>query len=144
MLFRKKYGRIGAVALPYMWIFELLAPVVEVMGIATIAVAFFLHAIGRTFFLEFMIYGYLFAAMISVGAVLQEEVTYRRYNDWRDVARLICFCFLEQFPYRQLYLLWRLQGMWEFARGDMAWKEIDRVGMESENVEGADQAYLYR
>lgn len=131
MLFRKKYGRIGAVALPYLWLFEFLAPVIEMVGISSIILGFCLHAIHRVFFMEFLIYGYLFAAMISVGAVLQEEVTYRRYNDWRDVARLICFCFLEQFPYRQMYLVWRLQGTWQFLRGDMQWKQIERVGIST-------------
>ncbi|MGB6877573.1 MAG: glycosyltransferase [Candidatus Acidiferrales bacterium] len=131
MLFRRKYGRIGWIALPYMWIFEFFAPVLELVGLSAIALAAILGALSRTFFIEFLIYGYLFAAMISVGAVLQEEVTYRRYNNWRDVARLICFCFLEQFPYRQLHLIWRLQGMWQYARGDVVWRPMERVGLEA-------------
>jgi cellulose synthase/poly-beta-1,6-N-acetylglucosamine synthase-like glycosyltransferase len=131
MLFRKKYGRVGSIALPYMWIFEFLAPVFELVGIAAIIVAAMLGVLSHTFFWEFLIYGYLFAVMISVGAVLQEEVTYRRYNDWRDVAWLISFCFLEQFPYRQLHLLWRLQGLWQYARGDVVWRPMERVGLET-------------
>lgn len=131
MLFRRKYGRIGWLAFPYMWVFEFLAPVLELAGLAAIALAAALGLLSRTFFWEFLIYGYLFAAMISVGAVLQEEVTYRRYNDWRDVARLILFCFLEQIPYRQLHLIWRLQGMWQYARGDVIWRPMERVGLES-------------
>src|SRR6185437_1600820 len=130
MLFRKRYGRIGAIALPYLWVFELCAPVFEILGIAAIIVAAALGMLSRGFFIEFMIYGYLFAAMISVGAVLQEELTYRRYNDWRDVAWLMLYCFLEQFPYRQMHLIWRLQGMWQYARGDVAWRPMDRVGLE--------------
>lgn len=131
MLFRRKYGRVGSVALPYLWVFEFLAPLIEIAGITTIALAAVLGALSRAFLLEFMIYGYLFAALISVGAVLQEEITYRRYNDWRDVGRLLCFCFLEQFPYRQMYLLWRLRGMWEYLRGDTQWRSLDRIGLET-------------
>jgi len=29
MLFRPRYGRIGMLALPYLWLFELIAPVIE-------------------------------------------------------------------------------------------------------------------
>ncbi|MGH9728689.1 MAG: glycosyltransferase family 2 protein [Candidatus Acidiferrales bacterium] len=130
MLLRRRYGRIGTIALPYMWIFEFFAPVLEVLGIATIIVAAVIGALSRGFFVEFLIYGYLFAAMISVGAVLQEEITYRRYNDWRDVAWLVLYCFLEQFPYRQMHLIWRLQGMWQYARGDVVWRPMERVGLE--------------
>src|SRR5438477_1564104 len=39
MLFRPRYGRMGCFALPYLWLFELFAPVVEVVGIATIILA---------------------------------------------------------------------------------------------------------
>jgi len=131
MLFRRRYGRIGAIALPYLWVFELCAPIFEILGIATIILAAALGMLSRGFFIEFMIYGYLFAAMISVGAVLQEEITYRRYNDWRDVAWLMFYCFLEQFPYRQMHLFWRLQGMWQYARGDVVWRPINRVGLEA-------------
>jgi cellulose synthase/poly-beta-1,6-N-acetylglucosamine synthase-like glycosyltransferase len=131
MLFRRRYGRIGAIALPYLWVFELFAPVFEILGIAAILVAAAIGMLSRGFFIEFMIYGYLFAAMISVGAVLQEEITYRRYNDWRDVAWLMLYCFLEQFPYRQMHLIWRLQGMWQYARGDVVWRPMERVGLEA-------------
>ncbi|HEV2299829.1 MAG TPA: glycosyltransferase [Candidatus Acidoferrales bacterium] len=131
MLFRPRYGLFGAIALPYMWVFEFLAPFIEVVGYTTIFLALALGKLSHTFFVEFLIFGYLFAAMISVGAVLQEEVTYRRYNDWRDVARLIVFCFLEQVPYRQLQLYWRLQGTWQYLRGDVAWAPMKRVGFQA-------------
>jgi cellulose synthase/poly-beta-1,6-N-acetylglucosamine synthase-like glycosyltransferase len=131
MLFRPRYGRIGAFALPYLWIFELLAPVIELGGIVTIVVAAALGALSREFCIEFMIFGYAFATVISMGAVLQEELTYKRYNDWRDVARLITCCFLEHLPYRQLHMAWRLQGLWQYLRGDMSWKPLERKGLRS-------------
>ena len=66
-----------------------------------------------------------------MGSVLQEEVTYKRYNDWKDVVRLISFCFFEHFPYRQLYMIWRLQGIWQYLRGDLAWRPMKRQGLEA-------------
>jgi cellulose synthase/poly-beta-1,6-N-acetylglucosamine synthase-like glycosyltransferase len=131
MLFRTRYGRIGAFALPYLWIFELLAPVFELGGIVTIVAAAALGALSREFFIQFMIFGYAFATVISMGAVLQEELTYKRYNDWQDVARLVTYCFLEHFPYRQLHMVWRLRGLWEYMRGDMSWKPLERKGLQS-------------
>jgi hypothetical protein len=80
---------------------------------------------------EFLLFGYAFATVISIGSVLQEELTYKRYNDWQDVARLVTYCFLEHFPYRQMHMIWRLQGLWQYLRGDMAWKQLKRQGMES-------------
>lgn len=131
MLFRKRYGRIGWVALPYYWIYELAAPVVELGGFVTIAAAAYWGVLSRTFFLKFLIFGYAFATAISLAAVLQEEFIHKRYNQWKDVAKLIAFCFLEHFPYRQMHMIWRLQGMWEYLRGDMVWKPLKRRGLEA-------------
>lgn len=135
MLFRPGYGRIGCFALPYLWLFELLAPVVEIFGIATIILAAWMGVLSREFFLEFLIFGYAFATVISIGSVLQEEITYKRYNDWQDVGRLVSYCFLEHFPYRQLHMIWRLQGLWQYLRGDHAWKPLKRKGLASARVQ---------
>ena len=132
MLFRPRYGRIGWLALPYLWLFEFLAPVIEVTGIATVLLAVIFGALSRTFFLQFVLFGYGFATVISIGSVLQEELTYKRYNDWQDVARLVSYCFLEHFPYRQLHMIWRLHGLWQYCRGDMAWRPLNRQGQESD------------
>ena len=134
MLFKWRYGRIGFLALPYLWVFELLAPVIEIGGILTIVLAACLGALSREFFFQFLLFGYAFATVISIGSVLQEEITYKRYNDWQDVARLVSYCFLEHFPYRQLHMIWRLQGLWQYLWGDNDWRPLKRKGMESATI----------
>ena len=134
MLFRRRYGRIGWLALPYLWVFELAAPVIEIGGIFTIVLAICMGVLSREFFLQFLIFGYAFATVISIGSVLQEEITYKRYNDWQDVVRLVSYCFLEHFPYRQMHMIWRLQGLSQYLRGDNTWKPLKRKGLESAKV----------
>src|SRR5215470_19393487 len=56
MLFRPRYGRIGSFALPYLWLFELFAPVVETVGMTTILLAAALGVLSREFFLQFLIF----------------------------------------------------------------------------------------
>lgn len=131
MLFRGQYGRIGWFAIPYLWLFELLAPIIEMVGITTIIVSASLGVLNPGLFLQFLIFGYAFGTAISIGSVLQEEMTYKRYNDWKDVARLVAYCFLEHFPYRQLHMIWRLRGLWEYLHGDFAWKSPRRRGLIS-------------
>jgi cellulose synthase/poly-beta-1,6-N-acetylglucosamine synthase-like glycosyltransferase len=131
MLFRFRYGRVGWIALPYLWLFELLAPVIEVGGLLTILLALCAGSLSREFFAQFLIFGYAFATVISIGSVLLEELTYKRYNDWQDVIRLVSYCFVEHFPYRQMQMVWRLQGMWQYLRGDIAWGALQRGGLQS-------------
>jgi len=128
MLFRPRYGRLGFIALPYLWVFELLAPVVEIFGLITISIAAYLGVLSREFFVQFLIFGYAFATMLSIGSVLLEEITFRRYNDWKDMARLLTYCLFEHLPYRQLHMIWRVQGMWQFLRGDAKWGTMQRAG----------------
>ena len=134
MLFRPRYGRIGWFALPYLWLFELAAPVVETLGLVTIVLAAVLGVLSRAFFLQFLLFGYAFATVISIGSVLQEEITYKRYNDWQDVVRLVTYCFLEHFPYRQMHMVWRLRGIWQYLRGDTTWGPLKRKGFQSASV----------
>ena len=131
MLCNRRYGRIGWLALPYLWLFELLAPVIELLGYTTMIAAALLGVLSRHFLFDFLLFGYAFATLISVGSVVQEEITYRRYNRWRDVATLLLFCFLEHFPYRQLQMVWRFRGLWQYLRGDWGWGQLQRVGFQS-------------
>ena len=131
MLFRPRYGRIGCLALPYLWLFELFASIIEIVGIMTIVLAACLGVLSREFALQFLIFLYAFATVISIGSVLQEEITYKRYNDWQDVIQLVSYCFLEHFPYRQMHMIWRLQGLWQYLRGDLVWKPMKRKGLQS-------------
>ncbi|MBZ5527437.1 MAG: glycosyltransferase family 2 protein [Acidobacteriia bacterium] len=134
MLFRRRYGRIGWFALPYAWLFEFLSPVIELGGFVTIGLALWAGVLSREFFLQFLVFGYAFATVISIGAVLQEELTYKRYNDWQDVVRLLSYCFLEHFPYRQMHMFWRLRGILQYFRGDLAWNAPKRQGLRTTAV----------
>ena len=130
MLFNPRYGRIGMFALPYQWIFEFAAPWIEIIGYTTILLSWYLGVLNPDFFVLFLLFGYGFATMISIGAVLQEEITYRRYSDWRDVLRLVAYCFLEHFPYRPLTMWWRLKGTVEYLRGKTTWEPLRRTGFQ--------------
>jgi cellulose synthase/poly-beta-1,6-N-acetylglucosamine synthase-like glycosyltransferase len=132
MLFNRRYGRIGWFAIPYHWVFEWVAPLIELIGWKTMLIAALTGALNWGFFLQFLLFGYLFGTLISIGSVVIEEMTYHRYNDWRDLLRLIGYCFLEHFPYRPLNSIWRVRGMWEFIAGRSSWHKIERTGFSGQ------------
>jgi hypothetical protein len=80
-----------------MWIFEFLALIIEVVGYTTILLAVILGVLSKAFFLQFLLFGYAFATLISIGAVLLEEMAFRRYSDWREIARLLNLLSLRAF-----------------------------------------------
>src|SRR5712664_880706 len=63
----------------------------RLLVVVTIGPAAVLGVLSRVFFLQFLLFGYAFATVISIGSVLQEEITYKRYNDWQDVVRLVSY-----------------------------------------------------
>jgi len=63
-----------------------------------------------------------------VGAVLLEELTYRRYPRFRDLLTLLVFAMLENIGYRQLVLYFRFQGVLKFLAGRRGWEKVAHDG----------------
>jgi cellulose synthase/poly-beta-1,6-N-acetylglucosamine synthase-like glycosyltransferase len=128
MMLNPRYGVVGVFAVPFFVIFEALAPAIELAGYLVTAGAIALGWIDWRFaellFLAAVVYG----ALISVAAVILEEVSYRRYPRLTDLLRLSMYGVLENFGYRQLTLWWRLRGSIDFLRGRSEWGTMARRG----------------
>ncbi|MGH9256157.1 MAG: glycosyltransferase family 2 protein [Vicinamibacterales bacterium] len=129
MLGNPRYGRIGLFAFPYYAVFEAFAPVLEVAGLVVtlLGLAFGLldWPIAQLLFLAAILYG----TMISVAAVVLEELSFRRYLRLQDVLWLLAAAALENFGYRQMTAWWRLQGAFDYYRGRTAWGAMARKGL---------------
>ncbi len=128
MLFNRRYGRVAFVSLPFQWLFEGLAPLIEVFGWALLVASACLGVASGRFLLEGVLLGYVMGAFVSVGSVALEEMTYHRYNSRSDLVRLLAACFVEHFPYHQMHAWWRVRGLWNFVAHNNAWKSVERVG----------------
>ncbi|HXG56245.1 MAG TPA: response regulator [Vicinamibacterales bacterium] len=128
MLFNPKYGTVGMLAMPYYLIFEALGPIVELTGyvVTILAVSFGLLDVvfAQLLFLAAVVYG----TLISLSAVLLEELSYRRYPRVRDLLKLVAYGVLENFGYRQLTTWWRFMGIIDFLRGRQSWGTMTRKG----------------
>ena len=128
MMLNPRYGVAGLMAMPYFLIFEALGPVIEVAGyLATgVAIAFGLldWRFAQLLFLVAVCYG----ALISLAAVILEELSFRRYPRILDLFRLAMFGIVENFGYRQLTTWWRLRGTIDFIRGRAEWGAMRRRG----------------
>jgi cellulose synthase/poly-beta-1,6-N-acetylglucosamine synthase-like glycosyltransferase len=129
MLFRPRYGRIGFVLLPWLWIYELIAPIVELLGWISIGLAAVLRCLNWQVAALIIGGGYMFTVILSVLAILQSEGQYPRYSS-SDKTKLFFQTVLELFPFRFLYIYWRLRGQVQYFRGDRRWQPVARVGFE--------------
>ncbi len=129
MLFNPRYGRVGMLAIPFFTFGEGLAPLVEVTGyVATIA-GLALGIIDVPFALLFVLVAWGYGMLLSVWAVVLEEIGFRRYERWSDLLRLLVYATLENFGYRQRTVWWRLRAFVSaFRRGRQGWGEMVRKG----------------
>jgi cellulose synthase/poly-beta-1,6-N-acetylglucosamine synthase-like glycosyltransferase len=128
MTLNPKYGSVGLFAMPYFLIFEAAGPLIEASGyiVTALAVAFGLLDVvfAQLLFLSAVVFG----AMISLTAVLLEEMSFRRYPKVRHLLLLAAIGVIENFGYRQLTTWWRLKGVIDFARKKQGWGKMTRKG----------------
>lgn len=130
MLFNPRYGRVGLLALPFFLLFEMLGPVVEIMGYIAVPASYFLGLINANFLVVFFAAAVMLGVFLSIGAVLIEELSFRRYPELGDVLSLVLYSVIENFGYRQLTAVWRMWGLLDFARRRKAWGVVPRAGFQ--------------
>ncbi|MFP5224409.1 MAG: glycosyltransferase family 2 protein [Actinomycetota bacterium] len=130
MIFNPRFGALGLVVMPYFLLVELIAPVIESMGLAALAIGIPAGFVNTEFAIAYFLVAYGLGAIVSLAALLAEEVTYHRYRRARSRIRLVLAALAENTGYRQLTVLWRFQGLIEFLRRREHWGHMERAGFE--------------
>jgi len=128
MLFRHKYGVVGWFSFPFHFYVEGLGAAVEFLGYLLVPLAILLGSVPPVLIVLFVLLGFVYGGFLSVGAVLLEELTYRRYPRFRDLVTLLVLAMLENIGYRQLVLYYRFQGVLRFLTGFRRWEKVVHVG----------------
>ena len=125
-----RYRAVGLIALPYFIIVELLGPVLEVVGLAGLLLALALSAVDLPFAGLFLLVSYGWGTLLSVSAVLMDEIAYPRHESWRDRALLLLWALLENLGFRQCTVYWRTRGLVRYFRGSREWGNMTRKGFD--------------
>ncbi len=140
MLLRPRYGVIGLVAMPWFLLFEVLAPLVEVLGLAYFAVVLVLLGLDAAdvvpddwvslpVMIVLLATAIGFSVLMSLAALLAEEYSYRRYRGVRSLLVAAWAAVEENIGYRQLTAWWRLRGSIDALRGSRhEWGDMKRTG----------------
>ena len=126
MAFNPDYGRVGMFCLPYFWIFELVGPVFEVMGYISVPISFLLGIVNLHFMLSFFLVAVLYGTILSVGALLMEENTFRKYPRISQILKLYLYAVLDNFGYRQLNTIYKVEAMLGYRKNKSSWGSIKR------------------
>jgi cellulose synthase/poly-beta-1,6-N-acetylglucosamine synthase-like glycosyltransferase len=126
-----RYGTLGLLALPYLLVFELLGPVLMLLGLPATLLAWSLGELTLGFLAAFLLVTVLFGTLLSIAALALEEFSFRRHASDREVARLLWYAVVENLGYRQLNELWRLAAFVEVVRGKRQWGAQRRRGFQA-------------
>ena len=130
MLFNPRYRAPGLLGLPYFLIFELLGPVIELLGYAAFVAGIALGVLSVEFALAFFLAAVGLGVFLSTAAVFLEELRLERYPRWRDLLKLTAYGVLENFGYRQMNTFWRVKAIVSYLRRNTDWGAMERKGFE--------------
>jgi cellulose synthase/poly-beta-1,6-N-acetylglucosamine synthase-like glycosyltransferase len=125
MMFRRRYGSVGFVGVPFFILSEVIAPVFELLALAALAASAALRALDVEQALLTLAALALMNGLMTSAAVLLEDRTSRAYPV-SHLVRLIVLGPLDLVLYRPIIIWARLKGTWRFLRGDQGWHKFER------------------
>ena len=128
MLLNPRYGVTGLFVYPYYAFVELLAPLIEAVGLLSLVLGLIFGVVDWTFAGLFYLTAYGLGTALTAFTLILEDLSFHRYNSFRDRALLFWWSLMENMGYRQLTVWWRLRGLWKFIRGRKDWGAMERKG----------------
>ena len=128
ILFNPKYKRLGLVIFPYAFIFEFLAPIIELLGVISIIYLLIFGNINWDTAILIFLYSYCFAIMISIMVVIWDNITFKYYEKFSEVLSLVLVAFLEPFIYHPMIIFF---GIKFISSKELSWGTMTRKGIAS-------------
>ncbi len=130
LLFNPRYGTVGLVAVPYFWIFELLGALIEVIGYFIIPFSLIMGELNVFFFVIYFLLATLLGIMLSIGSLILEQYTKKSAMTAKQYILISVYAILENFGYRQLITLFRVEGIVKYRKLRQTWGKIERKEFE--------------
>ena len=122
-----KGGTVGWLAFPFIVLFEWVGPAIEVFGYCILIAGLFLGFVSLHAWFLLLLVAVGLGVMLSVSALLLEEISFHVYPNQLDVWKLLLAAIAENFGYRQLNSVWKLIGLYRWIRGGEArWGDMIR------------------
>ncbi|ULQ56146.1 glycosyltransferase family 2 protein [Flavihumibacter rivuli] len=133
MLLHPRYKRMGLITFPYNFFFELLAPIIEFLGLITY---FVLIATGQINFVHagiLLVFVYSFSVFITLLSIMYDQFAMNNYSSPRELAKLCMAAVLEPFLYHPLIIFFSLKGYFNQLFGRQhAWGNMQRKGFRQQ------------
>ncbi len=131
MMFNPKYKILGMLSFPYWLFFEYLAPIIEFFGIIIVMIMAYFGIINWEFFIWLLLFVYSYAVAFSIIAIFTEEMTYKKYEKFSDIYKLIVAAIVEPIIFHPFTSYSAIRGNWTKITGNNSWGEMTRKGFDN-------------
>lgn len=129
VLFKRRYGRLGMVILPYALIFEFLAPIIEFTGFIFLLFLLFTQQINFDTFWLMLLFVYIVGLTVSLFTITFDIIVKKQYKTFGEYLRLVLFSSFEAIIYHPLIVFFSLRGYWQYlTRKNFKWGAMTRQG----------------
>ncbi len=126
ILFNPQFGAVGCVSYVYFLIYELLSPFIEIFGVLTMFLAFFMDLINVPFMvLFFMIYA-VFGSVLSLTAFFSRIYTSDLRVTFSDAVKACLLCVFEITCLRFVLAWVRATAFFGYRKKKLQWGRIER------------------
>ena len=126
IMFNLKFGWVSFFSYLYYLSYELFAPFIELFGVFTILLAFYLDVLNIEYMIIFFIIYTVFGAIISLSAFSQHIYTQKFRLSFWDVIKTLFLCALEFIFFRYLLVIVRIMAFLRYRRNKAKWGQIER------------------
>lgn len=128
----KGYSRLGVITLPYLFIFEFTAPVIEFLGFFTFLFLAAIGAINWGYALIMFLAIYTFCLLLSIVVISFDYTVGGSYKTVRSYLWILLAAIAEPFIYHPMVVFFSIRGYWNYIIGKKAvWGEMTRKGFSN-------------
>jgi cellulose synthase/poly-beta-1,6-N-acetylglucosamine synthase-like glycosyltransferase len=128
--FNPKYRVLGMISYPYTFLFERMAPIIEVAGIIYIGILILIGQIRWDYAFAFLALAYLFSILFSLMSIVSEELTFHEYKKKGTGIKLVLISLFEPFIIHPFLLYAAIKGnVYYYSKKDRKWGDMTKKGM---------------
>lgn len=126
MFFSPKHGLLGTFSFLYYFVYELLAPLTETIGLVFIFISYFLEIINIKFMFIYLAIYIMFCTIFSITVFFNRTYTIFDRITIKSFLKVVFYSFIENIGFRQLVNYFRLSVFFTYHKNKSAWGKIER------------------
>ena len=131
-LFNRNYKQLGMITLPYVFIFEFLAPIIEFIGLFVFIYHAFTGAINWQSAIVIFLGIYTFCLILAMVVLFYDYTLGGTFKKARSYMWIFCAAILEPFIFHPFVIFFSIKGYFNYIfRKRAVWGEMTRKGFTS-------------